>query len=149
MKMTFRWFGEKDDCIQLWQVRQIPGAPGIVGALFDVPVGEVWPVEKIAHLKATVEAQGDLIKSMQAKMDKMAGGGAGRKAVLSVVEKPAAGETLAKSQQEEGLTPAQVMAKANAAFDAKRISGQELVALDVGLRSGALPDQAILAMALA
>src|SRR5574344_359403 len=47
MKMTFRWFGEHDDCIHLWQVRQIPGAPGIVGALFDVPVGEVWPVEKI------------------------------------------------------------------------------------------------------
>ena len=41
-----------------WQVRQIPGAPGIVGALFDVPVGEVWPVEKIAHLKSTVEAAG-------------------------------------------------------------------------------------------
>jgi mannonate dehydratase len=56
--MTFRWFGEQDDCIHLWQVRQIPGAPGIVGALFDVPVGEVWPVEKIAHLKSTVEAAG-------------------------------------------------------------------------------------------
>ena len=106
-------------------------------------------LDVVKSLKATVEAQGDLIKSMQAKMDKMAGGGAGRKAVLSVVEKPAAGETLAKSQQEEGLTPAQVMAKANAAFDAKRISGQELVALDVALRSGALPDQAILAKALA
>ncbi len=58
MKMTFRWFGEKDDCIPLWQVRQIPGSPGIVGALWDVPVGEVWPVEKIAHLKSTVEAAG-------------------------------------------------------------------------------------------
>lgn len=58
MKMTFRWFGEHDDCIPLWQVRQIPGAPGIVGALFDVPVGEVWPVEKIEHLKRTVEAAG-------------------------------------------------------------------------------------------
>ena len=58
MKMTFRWFGEHDDCIPLWQIRQIPGSPGIVGALFDVPVGEVWPVEKIAHLKSTVEAAG-------------------------------------------------------------------------------------------
>ena len=25
MKMTFRWFGEHDDCIPLWQIRQIPG----------------------------------------------------------------------------------------------------------------------------
>jgi len=58
MKMTFRWFGEKDDCIPLWQIRQIPGVTGVVGALYDVPVGEVWPIEKIAHLKRTVESAG-------------------------------------------------------------------------------------------
>ena len=58
MKMTFRWFGEHDDCIPLWQVRQIPGAPGIVGALFDVPVGEVWPVEKLQALRDRIEGAG-------------------------------------------------------------------------------------------
>ena len=42
-----------------------------------------------------------------------------------------------------------MLAKANEAFDAKKITGQELVALDVALRSGALPDQAVLAKALA
>ena len=51
MKMTFRWFGEKDDSITLSQIRQIPGVSGIVGALYDVPVGEAWPVDKIAALK--------------------------------------------------------------------------------------------------
>ncbi len=106
-------------------------------------------LDVVKSLKATIESQGSMIKSMQDKLVKLAGGGAGRKAVLSVVEKPAAGETMAKSQQEEGLTPAQVLAKANEAFDAKKITGQELVALDVALRSGALPDQAVLAKALA
>ena len=58
MKMTFRWFGEKDDSITLEQIRQIPGAPGIVGALYDVPVGEAWTLEKVLELKNTVEKAG-------------------------------------------------------------------------------------------
>jgi mannonate dehydratase len=58
MKMTFRWFGENSDSITLDKVRQIPGKPGIVSALFDIPVGEVWPVEKIGALKRTVEEAG-------------------------------------------------------------------------------------------
>lgn len=58
MKMTFRWFGEGYDTIPLEYVRQIPGSPGIVSALYDVPVGEVWPVEKIEKLKAIIEKAG-------------------------------------------------------------------------------------------
>lgn len=56
--MTFRWFGEKDDSVKLDQIRQIPGVTGIVGALYDVPVGEVWPLEKVIELKNTVEKAG-------------------------------------------------------------------------------------------
>lgn len=58
MKMTFRWFGKNYDSIPLEYIRQIPGKPGIVSALYDVPVGEVWPVEKIRELKNTVEKAG-------------------------------------------------------------------------------------------
>jgi len=58
MQMTFRWFGEEDDNITLKQIRQIPNVEGIVGALYDVPVGEVWPMEKITRLKAQVESAG-------------------------------------------------------------------------------------------
>ncbi len=58
MKMTFRWFGEKDDSISLDKIRQIPGKPGIVSALYDIPAGEVWPAERIDALKKTVEAAG-------------------------------------------------------------------------------------------
>ena len=58
MKMTFRWFGEKDDSVTLGQIRQIPGVTGVVGALYDVPVGDVWPIEKVIHLKNAVEKAG-------------------------------------------------------------------------------------------
>lgn len=56
MKMTFRWYGRKEDKITLQQIRQIPGMQGVVGALFDVPVGEIWPLDKIMELKKDIEA---------------------------------------------------------------------------------------------
>lgn len=58
LKMVFRWFGEGHDSIPLDYIRQIPGRPGIAGALFDVPVGEVWPVDEIADLKNAVARAG-------------------------------------------------------------------------------------------
>jgi mannonate dehydratase len=57
MKMSFRWYG-KDDPVTLTNIRQIPGIVGIVSAIYDVPVGEVWPIKKIEALKAEVENHG-------------------------------------------------------------------------------------------
>ena len=49
MERTWRWFGKKDK-ITLAQLKQI-GVEGIVTALHDVPLGEVWTREKIHELK--------------------------------------------------------------------------------------------------
>jgi mannonate dehydratase len=57
MHMTFRWYGT-DDPIPLEHVRQIPGVRGVVSALYDVPVGETWPAEKIVQLAETIDASG-------------------------------------------------------------------------------------------
>ena len=57
MKMTFRWYGE-DDPVTLEKIRQIPGMTGIVSAIYDIPVGEEWPLERILKLKETVESAG-------------------------------------------------------------------------------------------
>lgn len=58
MKMTFRWFGEKDDSVRLEYIRQIPGITGVAGALFDIPVGDEWPLENILGLKNQVNGAG-------------------------------------------------------------------------------------------
>ncbi len=50
MKMTFRWYGEKD-CIPLPYIKQIQGMSGVVTAIYDVPVGEVWPLEALEKQK--------------------------------------------------------------------------------------------------
>lgn len=57
MKMTFRWYGE-DDPVTLEKIRQIPGVCGIVSAIYDIPVGEVWDFERIIKLKEEVEVAG-------------------------------------------------------------------------------------------
>ena len=57
MKMSFRWYGDSDP-VSLAYIRQIPGIHGIVSAIYDVPVGETWPVDKIKALKANIESHG-------------------------------------------------------------------------------------------
>ena len=57
MQMTFRWYGE-DDPVTLQKIKQIPAVTGIVSAIYDIPVGEVWPLERIQKLKSTIEAEG-------------------------------------------------------------------------------------------
>ncbi len=57
MKMTFRWYGDSDP-VTLDYIRQIPGMTGIVSAIYDVPVGGVWPMDKINALKSKIEAKG-------------------------------------------------------------------------------------------
>ncbi len=57
MEMTFRWFGP-DDPVTLENIRQIPGVTGIVTALYDVPVGEAWPADKLSRLVESVDAAG-------------------------------------------------------------------------------------------
>ena len=57
MKMSFRWFGASDP-VSLQHIRQIPGMTDIVSAVYDEPVGAVWPPERIAALKSEIEAAG-------------------------------------------------------------------------------------------
>ena len=56
MERTWRWFG-KNDKITLAMLKEI-GVEGIVTALHDVPLGEVWTREKIHDLKAYIESYG-------------------------------------------------------------------------------------------
>ncbi len=57
MHLTFRWYGP-DDPVPLAHIRQIPGVTGIVHALHDVPLGDVWPLERLEARKAEIEAAG-------------------------------------------------------------------------------------------
>lgn len=57
MKMTFRWYGEKDS-IPLEYIKQIPNMSGVVTAVYEAEVGEVWPEEKNCAAERFVQKSG-------------------------------------------------------------------------------------------
>ena len=56
MEKTWRWFGRKDK-VTLDMLRQI-GVEGVVTALHDIPIGEVWSVDAIRGLQEYIESFG-------------------------------------------------------------------------------------------
>lgn len=95
---------------------------------------------------ATVKQQSELIKSLTARVNKLASKGTGRKAVLSVHERPAV--AAAHQADEQGFTAGDLLAKSHAAFDAGKINGLELTTIDVSLRENKNIDHGLLAKVL-
>lgn len=95
--------------------------------------------------------QNEMIKSLSDQVRSLSAQGRGRKAVLSVVDKPEAGGQLAKSQEaaNPGMTPDVFFAKANTAFDEGKISGKELNVISVCLRSNHPIEQQLVSKVIA
>ena len=77
MKFGMRWFGAQDDPIPLEYIRQVPNVTHVIGALFDVPVGEVWPMDKIIALRDQIEGVGlkfEVVESVNIHDDIKIGG---------------------------------------------------------------------------
>lgn len=58
MKMIFRWFPGGDDSVTLNQIRQIPCMTGVATMISDIPVGEVWTLERVRALRDEINAAG-------------------------------------------------------------------------------------------
>lgn len=95
-----------------------------------------------------ITSLGDLVKSLQTKVEQLSGQGAGRKSIVDVHQQATA-LTKSMGEKQQGPSAEEIMAKSNAAFTAGKITGQELNIIDVSMRSGFPIDQALAAKVLA
>ena len=92
--------------------------------------------KSLTILADVIKSQGALIKSLNDKVEIISNQGAGRKSVTTPT--PAMIKSL---QSDQPLSGQEFMLKANAAFDAGRITGKDLTVSDVALRMGSTLDQ--------
>lgn len=122
--------GETVDVIDAEQlVKSVAGLEARMDAQGDNLVKSIEPMLQL------IKGQGELIKSMNARIESLAGQGRGRKTVLTVMEKPSAAEPLRKSLPEQPSGP-QILAKALDAQRAGKISGIDVARAENAIQSG-------------
>lgn len=72
MKMILRWFPGGNDSVTLEQIRQVPGISGVAACLIDIPVGEIWPLDRLEAMKKEINDAGlevEVIESVNVHED--------------------------------------------------------------------------------
>jgi hypothetical protein len=103
---------------------------------------ESFGLEAFAEIKAAmgsalelIKAQGGMIKSLTERLTELAGAGRGRKAVVTIAEKPAPTATMAKAE-EQGVTPEAFFAKALSLQREGKVSGEDIARAEAALNRG-------------
>lgn len=89
---------------------------------------------------ALIKSQGEQINLLKSEVARIGNEGRGRRSALTVHEKPAQSGIDTQPQ----LTAGELMAKANSAADAGRITWREAAQVDTALRLGQAPDSGLL-----
>jgi hypothetical protein len=113
-------------------VKSLTDSLGALTERFDA--NESVLAKAMPQLVTLLKAQTTLITGLQAQVKAIGNEGRGRKAIVSMVEKPSTG-TLAKGG-EDGINPDEFMAKATAKFNDRKLSGMELSFIEGAFNRG-------------
>lgn len=122
------------------KVSAVDGADLVKALVGRIEKTETGVGELLKSAIGVIGEQGKLLKSLQTKVNDLAGQGRGRRAVLTVAEKPAAtGEDLAKAHQDDGISGDAFLAKAMTAMAAGKITGRQLSVAEQYINAGQQP----------
>jgi hypothetical protein len=113
---------------------------GLESGLENVAERRESLAKSLGSISTILNSQKEQIETLQKAMVTLGNQGSGRKAVLTVTEKP--DQTLAKA--EPTITPDSFMAKADSAWKAGRITGKDLTTCSVAMRMGDQIDAGLL-----
>lgn len=116
------------------QVIEAVDGTELVKALMDrTERNEANFTEALSKTLDLVKSQGEMIKSLQDQLKQVSSAGRGRKAVVSVAERPT---IMAKAQQEDGIPPQEFLAKCLQAQAAGKITGADVSRAEAYLNRG-------------
>lgn len=122
------------------KIQAVDGAELVKALIGRIETNESAVLKVLGETAKIAVEQGKLIKSLQGEVASLKDQGKGRKAVLTVAEKPAPkAEELKKSQEPEGLDGEQFMAKALSAQAAGRINGTQVAIAEAHINAGKQP----------
>lgn len=123
------------------EVEAVNGTELVKSLMSRIDKNEETLAKALGTAVTLIKSQGSMIKSLQEKINQLSGQGRGRKTVVSVVEKQS---TLTKSQQGEGMTAHEFMAKALTAQAEGRITGIDVARAESYLNKGMpIPDDIV------
>lgn len=113
----------------------------LVKSLMDkVETSEADMVKAMTAAVDLIKAQGKEIALLKSEVARIGGTGQGRKSALNIHEKPAP----AGSETQPQVTAGDILAKANSAAEAGKITWREASKIDTAIRMGQAPDSALL-----
>lgn len=122
------------------EVEAVDGADLVKSLIARVEANEGSVKGALEQTLGIIKAQGEMLKSLAGEVAAFKASGKGRKAVLSIAEKPAAAvDPLLKSTADEGITGEAFMAKALAAQAAGQITGREVATAESFINMGQTP----------
>lgn len=118
----------------------------LVKSLQDrIAATEVTMAKALGSAVELIKGQASMIKSLSDSVKKLGGEGRGRKAVVSVVEKPAPGASPMVKSEPAGVSHEVFFAKAMAAQKEGRLSGMDIAMAESCLNRGEVIPQSIVA----